>query len=231
MRTVTNRMINVSLKQGRWVLLCSTLPGLGLGALAFNMQYAVEQGQILWGLVWYPLDNPTYIYSAKLWNVWAQLSSLGLHVGFSERSVSLALSALAGLLIAWSFALWALALTKDTFFALLAPYASIAMIYALQIIYVAGYTYPIMLVGAPHTYGMLGLSFMFFITGLMAIGWSRVGFFLLGLALCVHPSLGVWTNLMIFASLALDFKNLRTWIRPASYVFAGYAISAVSYLV
>jgi hypothetical protein len=33
-----------------------------------------------------------------------------------------------------------------------------------------GFTYPIMMIGRQHTYGMLGLSYMFMTIGLLAVG-------------------------------------------------------------
>src|SRR5258708_6347614 len=109
----------------RWVLLISGLLGLGLGVMAVTMQVAVDQGQVLSGLVRYPSDNPTYIYNAKLWNVWGQLSALGLRLGLSEFVNSLLLSALSGLLIVWGFSLWILAITQYVFMPVVRPFFSV----------------------------------------------------------------------------------------------------------
>src|SRR5258708_9595174 len=159
-----------------WVLLITGVLGLLLGAVAFVSQVAVEQGQVLSGLVRYPSNSPAYIYNAKLWNVWGQLASLALSLGLSDFLVSLFLCALSGLLITWGFALWLFALTKNAILSLLRSFFGLILVYALRID-INGYSYPVMMMGVEHTYGMFVLSFMFFTLGFLALRWTILAFF------------------------------------------------------
>ncbi len=213
-------------RQLRWMLLVTGVLGLVLGVLSFRNQVAVEQGQVLSGIVRYPLDSASYIYNAKLWNIWGQLATLGLSLGLSDAAMSLILSALAGLFTIWGFALWIMAFTRNIVIAVLAPFICVLALYVWSL----GYSYPLMLISAIHTYGMLSLTFMLVTTGFIAVGWSRPGFFLLGFALLVHPALGAWTNLVVFLVLLTDYRNLRSWLKPLRWILPGYVMSVVSYL-
>ncbi|MBI5081308.1 MAG: hypothetical protein HZB17_08420, partial [Chloroflexi bacterium] len=104
-----------------FVLITSSLLGLIAGLLQPTLQVAVEQGQVLGGIVQYPADNPFFIYQSKTWTFLAQFSAISLRLGLSEVTLSLFFSGLAGVLSFSGFALWLFALADDILFALLAP--------------------------------------------------------------------------------------------------------------
>src|SRR5262249_49152216 len=92
-----------------------------------------------------------------------------------------------------------------------------------------GFSYPILLVGFGHTYGMAGLAWMLLICGLLGAGCRRTAAFLLGLAPAVHASLGACFALVTGACALADLRELRPYLRPmALWGAAGAAVSAAS---
>ena len=104
-----------------FVLITGSLFGLVAGLLQPTLQVAVEQGQVLGGMVQYPADNPFFIYQSKTWTFLAKFSAISLRLGLSEVTLSLFFSGLAGMLSYAGFALWMFALSDDVPFALLVP--------------------------------------------------------------------------------------------------------------
>lgn len=207
------------------VLITSSLLGLIAGLLQPTLQVAVEQGQVLAAIVQYPADNPFFIYQSKTWTFLAQFSAIGLRLGLSEISLSLFFSGLAGVLSYAGFALWMFALSDDTLFALLAPPIFIKI---LDII-VWSFNYPTNVLGIIHTYGMIGMTFILFTSGLFAVGYRRWAWLFAGLSPAIHPSLGLWFNIILWLSVLSDFKNLRNaLVEGVKFSSPGYILSAIS---
>ncbi len=216
-------------KQQWFILLVVTgIIGLFLGLLQPNLQLAVEQGQVLAGTVSYPPDNPYYMYQVNAWNLWGQLAGLGLYLGLSELVVSLIFSGLAGVIFFWGAGLWGLTFSKDVRIAILTPLFLMSMQYTLQLIFGGwAFNYPIMLMGHPHTYGMLGFLFVFLVYPLIANDRYKWAFFLLGMIPAFHLSLGFWAALSVFAAMLWDWKKL---VSNLKYVLIGYGLCVVSFL-
>ena len=88
--------------------------GLVLGALRERTWHdALEPAQVLAGLVRYPPENPVYIYSTHTWTVLHQVFAVRFRWGFSERTLTLMLSRLAGMLSLEALALIILTLNDD----------------------------------------------------------------------------------------------------------------------
>ena len=65
--------------------------------------------------------------------------------------------------------------------------------------------------------------------GFLGCGWYRTGFFLLGLAPAVHPSVGAWLILIASIVFVSDWRGLRVELRPALPAFvAGAGLTAAS---
>ncbi|MBI5052934.1 MAG: hypothetical protein HZB52_06665 [Chloroflexi bacterium] len=208
-----------------FVLITSSLLGLIAGLLQPTLQVAVEQGQVLGGIVQYPTDNPFFIYQSKTWTFLAQFSAISLRLGLSEITLSLFFSGLAGVLSFSGFALWLFALADDILFALLAPPVFIKV---LDII-VWSFNYPTNVLGIIHTYGMIGMTFIFFTSGLFAVGYRRWAWLFAGLSPAIHPSLGLWFNIILWVSVLSDFKNLRaSFVEAVKFSSLGYILSAIS---
>jgi hypothetical protein len=92
-----------------------------------------------------------------------------------------------------------------------------------------GWNYPVMLFGYTHTYGALGLSYMLLTVALAAVGSRAAGPFMLGLAPAVHPSLGVWTVVILSAATLLEHRRSLSGLRrPALFFAVGGVVSAAS---
>lgn len=197
---------------------------LGLGHATWHV--SVESAQVLAGVVRYPPGNPFGLYHLKLWTAVNQLSAALLWAGLSEITVSYLLSGLLGLVSISALALVVFALSQDEWLAWLAP-VFIHLTPAPQY----GVSYPIWLMGASHTYGVLGLSFDALVLAVLGCGRTRAGLFLLGLAPAVHPSLGAWLWIVVAAAWVLD-SGARGQVRPHKrWLMAGSAVTLGSALL
>jgi hypothetical protein len=142
----------------------------------------------------------------------------------SERTLSVAVSGVLGMVSFQALSLIAYALSGDV---LLAAGAS-AFIFFTRVAE-ANSIYPIWLVGTSHTYGVIALSYCALVVGFLGCGWYRAGLFLLGLAPAVHPSLGAWLILIAAIVLVSDWRTLSTDLRPALPAFvAGCCVTLAS---
>lgn len=195
--------------------------------LAFpSLQHAVEQGQVIAGMIQYPPDNPFFIYQAKTWTFLAQFSAIGFRLGFSEVALSLLFSGLAGVLAFSGLALWTFAVSDDVAFSLLVPF----LINGILNTFVEGFNYQLGLLGLRFTYGMIGMGYVIFVCGLFGIGQYKWGWFLAGTSFAIHPSLGVWLNTALWISwLISHFKNWRQLpVEACKFSLPGYFLSAIS---
>jgi hypothetical protein len=216
----------------RWpiasVLVLSGALGFHVGAGAFaDWQVAVETAQVVGGLVDYPAGNPFYVYHTKLWTVLHQVLAVALAAGLSERTLSILVSGLLGMVSFQALSLIAYAISRDV---LIAAGAS-ALIFFSRVAEV-GAIYPIWLVGTTHTYGIIALAHAALAVGFLGCGWYRSGLFLLGLGPAVHASVGAWVALIGGIVFASDFRRLSRDLRPALPAFlAGCGVTLTSLAV
>jgi len=238
--TVSNRTII-------YTTIMSMTIGFAIGILRSEMHVAVEQGQVLAGIVHYSPTNPWYMYQAKLWNFWAIFSGAMLSLGITEIQMSLFLSGLAGALMMTGFALISLTVVKNSFlsvivtlltFAILEP--TIPSVYRIGTEYIVssghqyvlqrGFGYPLLMYGSKDTYGILGINHITLVIALFALRRYRLSFFLLGFSVFIHPSLGIWLHAVLFLYILIDYKNLMQWIRRGVFVVFGYIISVLGFI-
>lgn len=219
--TITGRRIVLTL------CLAITL-GFIVGLLHPRQHVAVEQGQVLAGVVEYDHTNPWYIYQAKAWNASAQLSALGLRLGIPAVSMSLIMSGIVGALFMASVALLSLAVTNRITVSILVPF--IILTVSKDGIFGYGYGYPMMLLNTQHTYGMIGLSYMVLTLSFFALKRERVGLCLLGLSIMMHASLSVWFHVAFLIYILLDIRHIRQWIWKGLPALGCYALSLSSLL-
>lgn len=212
-----------------WVLLISGAVGFRLGMVTLpDWQVAVETAQVIAGLVHYPAGNPFYVYHTKVWTILHQICALFLLSGVSEIALSKVVSGWLGMLSLQALSMIVYALSRDVLLAI----GSAFLIFFTRVAEY-GAVYPIYLMGASHTYGILGLSAIALAAGLLGSGWYRSGAFLVGVAPAVHPSLGAWFAVVVVLAVLWDFRTLRRDdLRSAWRSFlAGCALSAISLAV
>jgi hypothetical protein len=190
-------------------------------------QVAVETAQVVAGIVDYPSSTPAYIYHTKLWTIVHQLLSLLFWLGLSEIQLSQLLSGILGMTSFLALSMFVFALSRDALLAIAA-----APVIVISRLAEFGVVYPVFLVGTPHTYGSLGLSWFVLTIALIGAGWYRSGALLLGLAPAIHPSLGFWLSIVVAACVALNFRHSRSIFRRAlPYLIVGSTLTAGSLLV
>lgn len=203
------------------------LLGLALGASRAELQHAVESAQVLAGIVHYPPESPLGVYHLRLWTILNQLLALGLRSGLSERALSVAVSAGVGMLSFQALALCTLASGRDRWLALASP----AWIYFLGL-YDLPVCYPVLLLGYPYTFGMVGTSYGLLALSLLGLGCRRTALFLLGLAPAMHVSIGGWCLAIGVASLLCEGRESPVRRpRDAAFLALGLWVSAGSLLL
>jgi len=207
------------------VLILSGLVGFCLGLSNATWQVTVETGQVLAGLVKYPLDNPFYMYHIKLFTIINQISALLLRLIGSEKVISIFISGLLGMISFQAISLFIFAINKDICMSVL------GVIFIYFVNYVGdGVIYPIWFLGQPHTYGILGLAFIVLVIALLGAKAYRLGLFCLGLAPCVHPSLGTWLCFIIFLSAFFQWDFAKRIIKEYyRYFIIGMFIAVLSF--
>jgi len=201
----------------------------------------VETAQVVAGLVEYPADNPFYIYHAKLWTALHQILAVPLWFGVSESTLSEIVSGLLGMVSFQALSMVVYAFSRGGLYAIGAAFA-IFLSRAAEF----GGVYPIMLMGTTHTYGIIGLSTLVLVAGLLGTGRYRLGGLLLGAVPAVHPSLGVWLGLIVAICVATDKRGRESCythrqktsdpffsdFRPAiAWFLAGCGLSVVSLML
>lgn len=212
-----------------FLLLIAGGGGFLLGALTRpNWQVAVESAQVLAGVVSYPPHNSFHIYHVKLWTLLNQLLALPLALGSSERALSILIS---GGIAALSFAavgLCTFAVSRDAFWGIAAAF----LVNFSGVREVLAVNYPMDFMGTPHTYGVVGLAWMVTTLSLLALERYFIAGIFLGLALAVHPSMGLWcwfiTSVVLIWNGRDSFNIVRKLWRPAAI---GLAISGASFLL
>jgi hypothetical protein len=174
--------------------------------------------------VHYPPDAPASALHYHFWSLLDQVAAGLLRIGFSERALSWFFSALAGVLSAQALAMLTFALTRATAPALVVP---LLLMGADLTGY--GVSYPIMLVGFPHTYGMLGLSLAMLAFGLTGSGYARAGVFLCAVAIAVQPTTGLRCAAFLATAALLERPTVDRGMRRV--VAAGLAITILSALI
>ena len=205
----------------------SGLAGFCMGIFVYpSWQVAVEAGQVVAGLVQYPPQNPFYLSQIQPWTILNDISALFLKLGVSEKALSYLLSGICGMVTFQALALAVLALSGRLALALAAPFFTLYV----RGLHFLGLTYAVMLLGRPHTYGIIGLSTVVLVLALIARGHRKVGGVLLGLAPAVHPSLGIALAAVVLVASLFDFRfNLKAFRPALKFVFLGYGLSALSF--
>lgn len=206
---------------------------LASGALGFHLGYArfpdwqipVESAQVLAGLVTYPYETPFYVHHMKLWTILHQVCAVFLRAGVSEIELSRLVSGLLGMLSLQGLAMFAFSFSGRALMS-----TGVALLLFVSGVTYAGALYPIFLMGAPFTYGIVGLSLIVLIAGLFGSGLHRTGAFLLGLAPAVHTGLAIW--LWVIVGICLLLERGRGAPRgPVPALLAGLAATGASYAV
>ena len=203
------------------------------GALGFWLGIAarpswhtpIETAQVLAGLVTYPATNPFFIYHVKLWSVLHEALAAALYVGVSEITLSRLLSGLIGMLSFQALSVFVFAFSRSALYATAAAF----VIFLSQAAEFGG-VYPIFLMGTSHTYGVIGLSVSVLTVALLGNGMYRAGGLLLGASPALHPSMGVWTIVMVTLAIAVAGQSRRHLVRALlPWSGAGCAVAAASF--
>ncbi len=185
-------------------VLASAALGAVFGFLYPATHVAIEPAQILAGLVSYPSDNAFWLYQTHVWTVLHQLFALLLAIGIDERTLTQAVSMGTGALNFAALAAFARALGAPPGWSAAAPF----LLWALNPLG-WGQGYPILLIGHPHTYGMVGLAWVVLACSALGAGRFALGGALLGFAPALHPSVGASMAALTGICVLLDWNRLR----------------------
>lgn len=181
-----------------WPMMALSFLGGGLMSLrhGVDMQVAVEVAQVWAGKISYPPDNVFGMYQMSAVSLIHVPLALLMKMGVSEWTLSVGLAMAMGGLSFMALSSMAWAFTRHAFFAWVVPFLILAGgVTAFHV------TYPVTLMGGPHTYGILGLSGSVLVTSLLAGGHLRSGFVAMALFPAFHPSMAMWSYLIWIPAL------------------------------
>jgi hypothetical protein len=192
-----------------------------------NWQVSVEAGQVLSGIVKYPANNiPQYMNLVKSWTILNQFSAILLRIGFSESVASFIITGLLGAVSFQAVALLFFSISRNVFLSLMVPFFIYFMSYIGK-----GVVYPIYFLSSVHSYGRLGLVFTLLVIGLFNSGCFKTASFFLGVAPCVHASIGTYCVLLVFLVLFFHYKGQRYNFREmAAFFLWGLFITLLSFM-
>lgn len=189
-------------------------------------QVAVETAQVLAGLVQYPEQNPFFRYHVSAWSLIHQALALVLWIGLDERVLSIALS---GALAAATFGgltLCCHAISPRGDLAVLAPLVWFALFRDTN---AYGVSYPLLLTGTHHTYGVMGRAVALWLIGLAAHQYSRPALFLMGLAPALHLTWGLYAATVTACGWLLTAREHRVVRRGGPWLMAGATVAMASF--
>jgi len=187
---------------------------------SINFSDAIEHGQVLAGVVKYPIDSPLGLYYSKAYSLSDHISGLWLKAGFSDGYLACFLQVLKGVTLFSGLALCTFALTSKVAWSVLSP----IIWYAFGL---WGFTdaYPILSIAQGNTNGFLGLVWLALTLGLLANNRRIAGGFALGMLPYVHLSFGVFG--WVFGVLWYVVKKSKPTL--LSGFMAGALVFVVSY--
>lgn len=211
------------------LLFFSGLIGFILGFLHAEYQWVIWPAQVLAGIVKYPPNNPFYMLSMKSWEILHQIAALLLKIGFSEITISIFLSAILGLLTFQALSLGIYTISRKILFSITGSF----FIFFIHGVFSRGITYPITLLVTNQTYGLISLLLIMLTVELIANQKFVLGGLLLGIFPAIHPTQGIWCNIIVFISLIVKFKSIQKILklRLIKYYLLGLIFSLSSFLV
>jgi hypothetical protein len=196
------------------LLLLSGVVGVVLGLLTATWQTPIETSQVLLGLVRHEPTAVPYAYHASVFSVVNYIGCLFLALTDSEVSSSILLAGLMGVLSMQALALVVFFVLRNTYQAVLITGLLGTINY-----FGTGLSYPILFMGSEHTYGRAGLILVVYAIALLGLARYRLGFFLCGITLAVHPPWGLWLNACLMAVLLFQYGAFKPILNKVNVSF------------
>ncbi len=197
-----------------FLLLISGIFGFVVGTAMAKWQVPIETAQVLMGLVVYDHAALPYIYHVSVFSILNNIGYIFLAATDSEIISSILLSSLLGILAMQTLAMAIFLVLRNVYQTIF-----LALFLTAFNFFGPGISYPILFMGSSHSYGRVGLSFVLYAVLLIAHGKYRIGFFLCGLALWVHPAWGLWLNICLAISFLIQYKKFKELLVARNIAF------------
>src|SRR3989338_5637961 len=123
--------------------------GFILGSFYYpTWQEVVEYGQVVINKIPYPQETPFYRIQSSIWSLPSQLAGLVLFLGVAEKTLSVIVSGILGMISFQAISLVVFAISRQAVFSIAAT-VFIFLTRAVEF----GVIYPVWLLGYPHTNG------------------------------------------------------------------------------
>ena len=179
------------------------------------LQYGVDGGLVLSGLIKYPdLNSPMIYYYLNSWTSIHQISSILLQIGLSVEILSKFLMIVVSVFFSFGVFLISFSLTQKRNLSLFIAVTSIILGKNF-----GDTDYP-SLIFSEHTYGMLSLATFTLILGLIANKNVFIASVVTMILISIHPVIGVWTLILI----AISFYYSKIYIIYGKDIYRGVLI-------
>ncbi len=185
----------ISFKHDHLQILILTFFSILIGSSYPYLQYGIDGGLVLSGIVKYQdFNSPMVYYFFNSWTSVHQFSSLLLQTGLDVENSSKILMVLSTIFFSFGVFLFCFSIIKEKNLSLLIAIVSIILGKNF-----GDTDYP-SLIFSEHTYGMLSLAAFTFVLGLIANKNIFFSCFLTLILISIHPIVGLWTLLIVFLS-------------------------------
>lgn len=179
--------------------MCGALLAIGYH---LTFQLPAEDARIMAGLIDYPRNNVYFLLRTNAWSLMNQLGAAALKLGVTEETLNIAFCALGGAFSFTSLGLISLAWSNNIFISLLLP----LFMYVIGLVGLPSANYPIFLMGTIYTQGIIGMFFGLLAMGFASCGRLKTAALVAGIAVSVHPTLGLF-YLLSFALFLLAVRS------------------------
>ncbi len=207
-----------------FILLLSGLFGFCMSLKISPYQPYVESGQVIAGIVNYPIDNPFYYYHHKLITLIKELAALFLYLGIPEKITGTILMAMVVTIGFQGISLAIFAISKQKLISVLSPFVLLYFFLDMRSYYIR-INYAILFFDA---YSGLSLSYTMLTLSLIALKKYKSGALLLGLSLAIHPTMGAWISFIGGLTLLWWYFSAKLVIKPyLKFYIIGFLLSSV----
>lgn len=210
------------------LLVLSGLFGVVLGITTATYQAPLETAHVLMGWVSYDQSSPIYATHIAIFTLTNYVLLAFLALTGSEAATSIIVCAILGMLALQSLAVLIFVGVRNAYLAALS-----SIVAGIINLFGYGIAYPIIFLGSSHSYGRAGLSITILAVALFVFSRFRLGFFLCGFTLVVHPPWGAWIGICLLLVLVTGYRYLKPLVNSANLLAyaSGAGISALALLL
>lgn len=196
-----------------------------ISIIFYTEQRGLSSSLITSGKVLYPYtDAIFYVVQKNSWTLTYQILELFIYLGFNNLVINFLIQFFCFSLFLFGLFFISNHITKNNFFSFF-----LSVLILTKEFKFGNLDYPV-LVLSQHTNGMLGGALFIFILGLVSIKKNTLAISLSIITLAIHPSIGLWINIILFVLFVLNYKYFKSEIfENKKFFFLSFILVLLSF--